>query len=116
MLNYSYLKRLANFNPYLAQFVYGSRVMLSILKKKNNLVNLGLKSYTFFLFFIPYLHVWIWIHKAPEYGSGSTTLFESEENVIFFMCDNFLLHLNIVQARRGRGDSCHNGSEPAQGL
>ena len=48
--------------------------MLSILKKKNNLVNLGLKSYTFFLSFIQFLHVWIRIHKAPEYGSGSTTL------------------------------------------
>ena len=36
-----------------------------------------LNSYTFCFFFIQYLHVWIRIririHKAPEYGPGSTT-------------------------------------------
>ena len=36
------------------------------------IVNLYLKSYTFCLYFILYLHVWIRIriHKAPEYGSN----------------------------------------------
>ena len=42
------------------------------------IVNLCLKSYTFGLYFILYLHVWIRIrirntiriHKAPEYGSN----------------------------------------------
>ena len=40
------------------------------------MVNLCSKSYSFGLFFIQYLHVWIRIriHKAPEYGSESTTL------------------------------------------
>ena len=33
-----------------------------------------LKSFTFCLYFILHLHVWIRIHKAPEYGSGYTTL------------------------------------------
>ena len=47
---------------------------------------LSLKSYTFYLYFIRYLHVWIRIHightdpdpqssrKRNHYGSGSTTL------------------------------------------
>ena len=34
-------------------------------------VNLCPKSYTFCLYFILYLHVWIQIHKAPEYGSNT---------------------------------------------
>ena len=34
------------------------------------------KSYTFCLYFILYFHVWI--HKAPEYGSRSTTQADSE--------------------------------------
>ena len=41
------------------------------------ILNLYLKSFTFCLYFIlvcMYVHVWIRIHKAPEYGSGSTTL------------------------------------------
>ena len=37
------------------------------------MVNLRLNSYTFSLYFILYLLVWILIHKAPGYGSGSTT-------------------------------------------
>ena len=35
------------------------------------IVNLYLKSYTFFLYFSLFLHVWIWIHKALECGSKS---------------------------------------------
>ena len=34
-------------------------------------MNLCLKSYTFHLYFILFLHVWIRIHKAPEYGSNA---------------------------------------------
>ena len=47
------------------------------------MVNFCFKSCTFCIYYILYIHVWIqilfplqtsWIHKAYEYGSGSTTL------------------------------------------
>ena len=49
---------------------------------KNSLVSLvsewwiffSLKSDTFCFYFIWYFHLWIRIHKAPEYGWGSRTL------------------------------------------
>ena len=34
------------------------------------IVNLYLKSCTFYLHFILYLHLWIRIHRAPEYVSN----------------------------------------------
>ena len=35
------------------------------------IVNLYLKSFPFFLYFIVYSLVWIRIHKAPEYNSNT---------------------------------------------
>ena len=70
----------------LAQFRTGSRVLFSTLKRKeitknnfreeqfsfkNNLFLNYKKIINFTLYFILYLHVWIWIHKALEYGSNS---------------------------------------------
>ena len=54
------------------------------------ILNYYLKSYTFWVYFILYLHVWIRIHKAPEYGSGSTTLGESVKILNFFITGTVL--------------------------
>ena len=57
------------------------------------ILNLYLKSFTFCLYFIlvcMYVHVWIRIHKAPEYGSGSTTLGESVKILNFFITGTVL--------------------------
>ena len=50
------------------------------------ILNYNLKSYTFWVYYILYLHVWIRIHKAPEYGSGSTTLELTHRCAIFSKC------------------------------
>ena len=70
------------------------------------IVNLYLKSYTFYLHFILYLHVWIRIriwNTDPEsswiriqYGSGSTILIIDLDNFRIFLVPEALLRCCVV--------------------
>ena len=53
------------------------------------MLNIYLQSYTFCLWFILFLLVWIWIHKVAEYWSELTTLVSS--NIVKYIAfDKFM--------------------------